>query len=437
MSVMPASLEARIGQPHPFFDRWPRWLRPANDSAMMRWAHAMAHKPSEWYPYVAIMVLLVLSAVILAVALPFLLVSGHFSVPDVQSLFSPLDNRVEGISHFIGSGAHEILGLYVVMVLWSVSIWMPSRRSLLIAVPVTVGVLVVQAFDPAQSLCFAFGASLGWIIDELIGCQPKMSKSVHVLVALLGVGVFTTLNLGLGQSIARGGWVLLIVASTLFSIWYYFSEASRKRLLDNSQAALRAQASAAERERIGRDLHDLLGHTLSLITLKLELSRKLADTDPQRSRNEANDAETVARQALAQVRAAVAGMRATDLHGEIASAGLLLESAGVTWQAHNPPPLPQGIDTMLSLVLREAATNIARHAQATTARLQFLIAGDVLQMIISDDGRGIGSRRGNGLTGMRERVEAMDGVLSIEGERGMGTQLTISVPMTVAPEPGA
>ena len=142
----------------------------------------------------------------------------------------------------------------------------------------------------------------------------------------------------------------------------------------------------------------------------------------------------MARQALAQVRAAVTGMRATDLHGEIASAGLLLQSRGVRWQAHAPPPLPQGIDTTLSLILREAVTNIARHADASTARLQFVVAGDVLQMIISDDGRGIGTRRGNGLTGMRERVEAVDGVLSIDGGRGIGSQLTVSVPLTVAVE---
>ena len=231
--------------------------------------------------------------------------------------------------------------------------------------------------------------------------------------------------------------MLLLAVSMLLSTWYYTAEWSRRKLLDNSQAALRAQASAAERERIGRDLHDLLGHTLSLITLKLELSRKLAGSDPQRSRAEADEAEQVARQALSQVRAAVTGMRATDLHGEIASAGLLLESRGVAWQAHAPPPLPPAVDTALSLVLREAATNIARHADATTARLQFVVAGDVVQMIISDDGRGVGKRRGNGLTGMRERVEALDGVLSIEGEKGMGSQLTISMPLGVALEAGA
>lgn len=434
MSVTTHTLEAKFGQPHPFFDRWQRWLRPANDSSMMRWTHALAHKPSEFYPYIGVPLLLMLSAVVIVLALPFLLVSGHFSVPDVQALFSPLDSKVKGVSHFIGSGAHELMGLYLVMVLWSFSSWMPSRRSLWISAAVIAGLLAVQALDPVNSVVLAFSTAMGWFIDELIGCRPQLAKWMQVLVVLLGVGVFTVLNLGLGQSVARGGWALVIVAAMLFSIWYYFSEWSRKRLLDTSQAAVRAQASAAERERIGRDLHDLLGHTLSLITLKLELSRKLAESDPQRSRNEANEAETVARQALAQVRAAVTGMRATDLHGEIASAGLLLESSGVQWQAHNPPPLPQGIDTMLSLVLREAVTNIARHAQATSARLQFLIAGDVLQMIISDDGRGIGNRRGNGLTGMRERVEAMDGVLSIEGERGMGTQLTISVPMSVAQE---
>lgn len=433
MSASSTILDARFRQPHPFFDRLPGWLRPAGDGALTRWAHVSNSKPFEFALFVGVPVLLLLSALVILVALPFVLLSGAATVADLQALVQ-FDGARDWPELLIGSAAYEFAGGYVVAVLWSIGMWLSSRRSIALGLVVAVAVLVLQALHPDHSLVMAYGLAMGWVLDELFGIQLRHARAVVVAVALAGAGVHAGVQLGLGQGLGRSAGVLALEMMMLSSTWYYFTEWSSKRLLDTSQTALRAQASAAERERIGRDLHDLLGHTLSLITLKLELSRKLAESDPQRSRAEANDAEDVARQALAQVRAAVTGMRATDLHGEMASAGLLLESRGVAWSTHAPPPLPQGIDTMLSLVLREAVTNIARHADATTARLQFLIAGDVVQMIITDDGRGIGSRRGNGLTGMRERVEALDGVLSIDGSKGMGTQLTISVPLTVAQE---
>lgn len=434
MSITMHLTEDTMHQPHPFFDRWPQWLRPANDSSMMRWARATSHKRSDFYFFVVTPLLILLSALVGLIALPFLLLSGNLDAQGVYGLIGVPQSMEKDLSPLLGSLAYELWGGYVLIVAWCLCAWLPVRRSLCLALVAMAGVLAVQAWSPSHSLILPYGLAVGWLIDDVIGSKPRLSKLVQVLVVLIAVGVHACLTLGLGQGLARTGGVLLLAVSMLLSTWYYTAEWSRRKLLDNSQAALRAQASAAERERIGRDLHDLLGHTLSLITLKLELSRKLADSDPQRSRKEAFDAETVARQALAQVRAAVTGMRATDLHGEIASAGLLLESRGVSWQAHAPPPLPPGLDTALSLVLREAVTNIARHADASTARLQFVVAGDVLQMIISDDGRGIGTRRGNGLTGMRERVEAVDGVLSIDGGRGIGSQLTVSVPLTVAVE---
>jgi two-component system sensor histidine kinase DesK len=134
--------------------------------------------------------------------------------------------------------------------------------------------------------------------------------------------------------------------------------------LQLSQDEVRRLAATAERERIGRDLHDLLGHTLSLITLKLELARKLHDRGDARARLEIGEAEAIAREALAQVRSAVTGIRASDLAGELASARLLLECQQV--HLHTPPPaMPVDVERGLALVLREAATNIVRHAQAT------------------------------------------------------------------------
>ena len=177
--------------------------------------------------------------------------------------------------------------------------------------------------------------------------------------------------------------------------------------LQLSQDEVRRLAATAERERIGRDLHDLLGHTLSLITLKLELARKLHDRGDARARQEIGEAEDIAREALAQVRSAVTGIRASDLAGELASARLLLECQQVHLQYAPPPAMPVDVERGLALVLREAATNIVRHAQATQARVEFMLEGRMLAMQIRDDGRGGVQAEGNGLCGMRERVAAL------------------------------
>src|SRR5690349_2331945 len=208
----------------------------------------------------------------------------------------------------------------------------------------------------------------------------------------------------------------------------------RDAALKLSHDEVRRLAATAERERIGRDLHDLLGHTLSLITLKLELSRKLFDRDTEAARREVIEAENVARHALAQVRAAVTGIRATDLAAELASARLLLESSGVHLDYGQPPCLPAETERGLSLVLREAATNIARHAAATCASVAFECIDGGLCLTVADNGRGGVAEEGNGLTGMRERMRALGGRLQIHSTRGQGTRLRVVVPLP-APAP--
>ena len=202
--------------------------------------------------------------------------------------------------------------------------------------------------------------------------------------------------------------------------------------LQLSQDEVRRLAATAERERIGRDLHDLLGHTLSLITLKLELSRKLAERDPDGSRREVAEAEAIARQALAEVRSAVTGIRASDLAAELASARLLLEYQHVHLDYMPPPPMPAEAERALSLVLREAATNIARHAQAHQAWIRFEQEGRNVVMEIRDDGRGGAHVDGNGLTGMRERVAALRGTLTLQSVKGEGTCVTVRVALPAA-----
>ncbi|MDA3913775.1 sensor histidine kinase [Oleiagrimonas sp.] len=200
-----------------------------------------------------------------------------------------------------------------------------------------------------------------------------------------------------------------------------------------SQDEVRRLAATAERERIGRDLHDLLGHTLSLITLKLELSRKLFDRDHEGAKRELHDAEHIARKALAEVRSAVTGIRATDLAAELASAHLMLESSGVRMDYEWPAlDLPDGVEPTLALVLREAATNIARHAQAQNARVVIREQNGALELFIADDGRGGVDVHGNGLQGMRERVQALGGKLDIDSPRGQGTTLRARLPLPSA-----
>ena len=203
----------------------------------------------------------------------------------------------------------------------------------------------------------------------------------------------------------------------------------REAALRLSQDEVRRLAATAERERIGRDLHDLLGHTLSLIALKLELARKLADRDAAASRLHLEEAERVARHALAEVRSAVTGIRAVDLAAELASARLMLDSSQVALD-YQPPPasLPPELEAGLALVLREAVTNIARHARARHASVAFARSGEMLELRIEDDGRGGIDVEGNGIAGMRDRIRALGGSLLVHAPRGGGTRLQVRVP---------
>jgi two-component system sensor histidine kinase DesK len=178
-------------------------------------------------------------------------------------------------------------------------------------------------------------------------------------------------------------------------------------------------------------LHDLLGHTLSLVALKSELARKLALVDPERAQREMEEVERVARHALGEVRTAVTGMRRGDLAAELVSARLMLEASGVSFVGALPCELQLSaqVEAPLALVLREAVTNIHRHARANTASVAFIIEKNDLQMKVTDDGCGGLSAHGNGVSGMRERVRALGGSLHIDSPMRRGTVLTVRVPL--------
>jgi two-component system, NarL family, sensor histidine kinase DesK len=192
-------------------------------------------------------------------------------------------------------------------------------------------------------------------------------------------------------------------------------------------------AQTAGRERIARDLHDLLGHSLSLIALKSELAAKLAERDPARAAAEIREVEQVSRQALGEVRAAVRGYRSLGLAAELAYAQKALEGAGLAVTVEGQPParLAPAQETVLALALREAITNVLRHAQARRCQIHLGEADGRVCLRIHDDGRGLaeGTREEFGLTSMRERIEALGGRLDRDGA-GRGTRLAISLPLS-------
>ena len=197
-----------------------------------------------------------------------------------------------------------------------------------------------------------------------------------------------------------------------------------------SHEEVRRLAALAERERIGRDLHDLLGHTLSLVALKSDLASRLVGRDPAAARREMEDVSGVARDALAQVRRAVSGIRAAGLAAELASARLLLESDGVRFSyALDEVALSPEQETVLALAVREAVTNIQRHARADGARVSLHSAGREVSLHIEDDGRGGDIVPGNGLCGMRERIESLGGRLRVDATPGQGTRVEVTLPV--------
>ena len=232
------------------------------------------------------------------------------------------------------------------------------------------------------------------------------------------------------------GWISLWSAILVgFAVGFMNINFARKHERDAqlmlSHDEVRRLAAVAERERIGRDLHDLLGHTLSLITLKSELASRLFDRDPAAARREIADVEAVARDALAQVRRAVTGIRAAGIAAELASARLLLECNGVrlTYELADVA-LPANVETVLAMTVREAVTNIQRHARASEARVRLRAEQKQLQLEIADNGRGGDIVPGNGLTGMRERLATIDADVRVDSRRGEGTTVlvTLAVP---------
>jgi two-component system sensor histidine kinase DesK len=316
--------------------------------------------------------------------------------------------------------ALTFLGITVFLVLYFALYAIQGRKRLLIIAAFAALGLLFAPYNGGACTFFIYAAALTPFVTE------STSESFKCLVGVLII-------IGLGAVLVpmpTPTWITALVVATPIGLSNtFFAQKHRDDAkLRLAHDEIEHLAKIAERERIARDLHDVLGHTLSLITLKSELAGKLIDRDPARAKEEIRAVEATARLALSEVRQAVVGYRAKSLGEEIKLAKSTLETAGVRVDCETTPvPLQPAQESVLGLALREAVTNVVRHARAHTCRLRLGQTNGHCLLEISDDGRGGTQTEGNGLRGMRERVEAVGGHLerSIES----GTRLLITLPV--------
>ncbi|QIL21626.1 sensor histidine kinase [Thermomonas sp. HDW16] len=309
------------------------------------------------------------------------------------------------------------------LLLYAKTLFAPTRSAWWYPLGMVALCLLLMRWYPSGLSYFVFGC-------VMLGAVRNDSLQRYLSILLLLNAVLAVVGLRLHYPWQVLAWLLPMTMTIGVITRIEAINQDKDAALRLSQDEVRRLAATAERERIGRDLHDLLGHTLSLITLKLELARKLAERDPPASRLHMEEAERVAREALAEVRSAVTGIRSSNLAAELASARLMLESSHVHLDYDAPPQeLPPEVERGLALLLREAVTNIARHAQASCARIEFVREAKTVQLCVGDDGRGGVDADGNGLAGMRDRVRALGGTLSVDSPRGGGTRVLVRVPL--------
>ena len=273
-------------------------------------------------------------------------------------------------------------------------------------------------FNSGSSVLFIYAASFAHQVG-----RPRQAA-----VVVIGIALLAALTAVWAQPLLwywlPGVFVSLIIGAANI----FFGEQQRKNAeLRLTQAEVRRLARVAERERIARDLHDVLGHTLSLISVKSELAGRLIETDPGRAADEVRSIHESARTALAEVREAIGGFREQTLDEALEHVRASLRAADVELQLDIDPDaaLEPKRQAMLALVIREAATNVIRHSDARRCRIRLFRDAGGTRLDISDDGGGSIRADGGGIQGMRARIESLGGDLIIEDN---GKRLTASIP---------
>jgi two-component system sensor histidine kinase DesK len=317
----------------------------------------------------------------------------------------------------------QVAALSVFLPLYFRGWWLEGRRLAPIVVAITALGVACIPWNPGASVFFIYAAGF-------VGDVARPAIAVRWLGAIVLVVVVETLAVGLRiEAWIPATLLTLLIGGGNIAFAEKRRSDARLRLARDEVEHL---AKVAERERIARDLHDLLGHTLSVIVLKSELAAKLTGRDPARAAAEIRDVERISREALAEVRRAVHGYRELTLEESLAQARQALLAGGVSFEADvarvTLDPKTEGV---VALVLREAITNVVRHARASRCVVRMQPEHGLLVMTVADDGIGGDARPGAGMAGMRSRVEEQAGRFEHDGRNG--TALRIELPLRPAP----
>lgn len=303
-----------------------------------------------------------------------------------------------------------------------------------LSIQVAITVIFVIFYDP-YSIFLGFYSSnfVGWINDNK---RFKDAWIVFASIILVCAGWIWFQNGFISFSSVLP--FLVVIIFSPYGIKHLNERMELKNQLNEANEQIKTLIKQEERVRIARDLHDTLGHTLSLITLQSQVIQRIAN-DPGKVQAEAKEIEQTSRSALQQVRELVSDMRVSTIEEELAHMERILTAANVEFQCNaldtitELSPLQQNIAGMC---LREASTNIVKHSKATKCTVTLLQDLQGLKIQIHDNGTGIAGRPwGNGLKGMSERLSLLEGEMKVESK--MGTAITISIPIVVKTKEGA
>lgn len=351
-------------------------------------------------------------------------------------LGAPVSDIVDG-RHTVWATALGALGLLVFVAAYLIVIFRHTKR----VVRRTVHATLLLMFATAVALTLTMGTP--WLVlfvyvSVAYGAALPASAARPAILAVTGAMVLA----GVHKEDAGDFLTALVIPALVGG----FAMSGVRQLVRTTVELREARATVAElaaneeRLRLARDLHDLLGHSLSLITLKSELAGRMLPGQPDRAAEQVADIERVSRQALTDVREAVTGYRRPTLPGELAGARTALAVAGII--AEVPADVPDGLpggelteesEAALAWSLREATTNVVRHSGARRCVVALTprqtLEGPVLELTVEDDGSGAtGVPHGNGLTGLAERLATVGGTLET-GRSRSGFALTVRAPL--------
>ena len=362
-----------------------------------------------------------------------------FSAPWLVFLLMPLDSFLTtpelGPVRWTGVA---LIALFAVVncsayaVPWLVPVASTVRRSVIWTALMILPLVGMAVLTPSDIHVILLGFGMYFVAFWIFGTIAPYRLRLTVAASMGAICWLTFVTVSGFDFSSHGGIALFIGAPMVGMLGFSY-------LIELGERADVARASLAlseEREEIARDVHDVLGHSLTVITLKAELAQRLLEIDPARAGAEMEAIAQLSRASLAEVRSTVTRLRVPDFSGEIEGAGRALQTAGIRAElpeAQNALAVAGVNAKLFSWVLREAVTNMVRHSGANAARVRLSATG----LDILDNGVGAGDARGNGLTGMAQRVAASGGSVVIEAAPeqwlaenpggGAGTRIRVSM----------